>query len=229
MAKLIIKFNDVVIDQIVLKQGDVTVGRRPGSDIVLDNMAVSGNHASLFTIGDDSFIQDLNSTNGTLVNGKKITKHHLANGDVVSIGQHSLLYVNEKAARPSDNLAKTVIITAPPSVEAPPPAAAAAPSSAPAGASIPDTTTKEPKGSLFVLSGANSGKRIDLTMSITNLGKGGKRAGSIVRGARGYLLQPGDEGMLLKLNGKALPPKGEDLKNGDIIEIADARMQFYLK
>ena len=91
MAKIIIKFNDVVIDQIVLKQGDTNIGRRPGSEILLDNMAVSGNHASIFTIGEDSFVQDLNSTNGTFVNNKRISKHHLSTGDVVTIDRKSVV------------------------------------------------------------------------------------------------------------------------------------------
>ena len=82
MAKMILRFNDVVIDQIVLKQGDMNIGRRPGSEILLDNMAVSGNHASIFTIGEDSFVQDMNSTNGTFVNNKRIAKHHLEHNDV---------------------------------------------------------------------------------------------------------------------------------------------------
>jgi len=219
MAKLIIKFNDIVIDQIALKQGDTTLGRRPGSDIVLDNVVVSGNHASIFTIGEDSFIQDLNSTNGTLVNNKKITKHHLMNGDVVSIGKHSLAYVNENQTKPADNLAKTVILSA--GREEIAPAAPARPAAA-AGATQ--------HGSLFILSGANSGKRIDLTQTVTNLGRSGKRAGVINRNANGsYLLLPGDEGQTPKLNGTPIPGNGQQLKNGDMIEVADARMQFYLK
>src|SRR4030066_802889 len=99
MAKMILKFNDVVIDQIVLKQGDMNIGRRTGSEILLDNMSVSGNHASIFTIGEDSFCQDLHSTNGTFVNNKRIAKHHLEDGDVITIGNHSLTYRNEKAVK----------------------------------------------------------------------------------------------------------------------------------
>src|SRR4030067_181952 len=110
MAKMILKFNDVVIDQIVLKQGDMNIGRRPGSEILLDNRAVSGNHASIFTIGEDSFVQDLNSTNGTFVNNKRISKHHLDDGDVITIGNHSLTYRNEKAVKSETDFAKTVII-----------------------------------------------------------------------------------------------------------------------
>jgi pSer/pThr/pTyr-binding forkhead associated (FHA) protein len=223
MAKLIIKFNDVVIDQIVLKQGDVNIGRRPGSDVVLDNLSVSGNHASIFTIGEDSFVQDLNSTNGTFVNNKKIAKHHLENNDVITIGNHSLTYVNENAAKAAPNFAKTVIINPQKQEEL---TAQVARASRPE----PVREVETPKqGSLFILSGANNGKRIDITMPTTNLGRAGKRAGVISRSGHRYVLMPGDEGLAPKLNGVRVGSSGEELKNGDMIEIADARMQFYLK
>lgn len=215
MAKLIMKFNDVVIDQIVLKQGDMNIGRKPGSDIVLDNLSVSGNHASIFTIGEDSFIQDLNSTNGTFVNNKRISKHHLENGDVVTIGNHSLAYVNENATRSAADFAKTVIFS-PHKME----------EFAPKPAPVKEA---HKQGSLFILSGTNNGKRIDINMAVTNLGRSGKRAGIISRNGHRFLLLPGDDGQAPKLNGIRVGGAGEELKNGDMIEIADARMQFYLK
>lgn len=230
MAKMILKFNDVVIDQIVLKQGDMNIGRRPGSDIQLDNMAVSGSHASIFTIGDDSFVQDMNSTNGTFVNNKRITKQRLEDGDVVTIGNHSLTYINEKAAKSATNFAKTVIINPHKQEEMLTEAdkVAAAPlEPAPAGKE-PAAETRP--GSLFILSGANNGKRIDLTSAVTNLGRAGKRAGVISRTANGrYILLPGDNNEAPRLNGVKVGASGEELKNGDVIEAADSRMQFYLK
>src|SRR4030065_700779 len=228
MAKMILKFNDVVLDQIVLKQADMNIGPRPGSEILLDNMAVSGNHASIFTIGEDSFVQDLNSTNGTFVNNKRISKHHLDDGDVITIGNHSLTYRNEKAVKSGTDFAKTVIINPQKQeemlVQAGKTTAAA-------------TTTKEPApvhdvrhGSLFILSGANNGKRIDLTSAVTNRGRAGKRAGVISRAGNGrYILLPGDNTVAPRLNGVRVSPSGEDVKKGDVIEAADSRMQFYLK
>jgi pSer/pThr/pTyr-binding forkhead associated (FHA) protein len=232
MAKMILKFNDVVIDQIVLKQGDMNIGRRPGSEILLDNMAVSGNHASIFTIGEDSFVQDMNSTNGTFVNNKRIAKHHLENNDVITIGNHSLTYLNEKATKSGPDFAKTVIINPQKQEEmlaqAGKEAAASAkePSPSPSPSPVSDTRL----GSLFILSGANNGKRIDLTSSVTNLGRAGKRAGVISRTGHGrYILLPGDNNEAPRLNGVKVSASGEELKNGDVIEAADSRMQFYLK
>jgi len=226
MAKMILKFNDVVIDQIVLKQGDMNIGRRPGSEILLDNMAVSGNHASIFTIGEDSFVQDLNSTNGTFVNSKRIVKHHLENNDVITIGNHSLTYLNEKAKKSGADFAKTVIISPQKHDEMLSQAGKAA--TPPTKEAPPAVDTRQ--GSLFILSGANNGKRIDLTSAVTNLGRPGKRAGVISRAGNGrYILLPGDNNETPRLNGVKVSANGEELKNGDVIEAADSRMQFYLK
>ena len=229
MAKMILKFNDVVIDQIVLKQGDMNIGRRPGSEILLDNMAVSGNHASIFTIGEDSFVQDLNSTNGTFVNNKRIAKHHLENGDIITIGNHSLTYLNEKAVKSGADFAKTVIIN--PHKQEEMLAQAGKAASASVKEPSPAAEARETRlGSLFILSGANNGKRIDLTSAVTNLGRAGKRAGIISRAGNGrYILLPGDNNEAPRLNGARVSASGEELKNGDVIEAADSRMQFYLK
>jgi pSer/pThr/pTyr-binding forkhead associated (FHA) protein len=88
MAKLVVKFDNDVLDHVEIKQGDMKIGRKPGCDIHLDNLAVSGEHANIFTIGEDSFVQDMGSTNGTFINNKRITKHHLRNGDTVVIGKY---------------------------------------------------------------------------------------------------------------------------------------------
>ncbi|MEW6332238.1 MAG: FHA domain-containing protein [Pseudomonadota bacterium] len=233
MAKIIIKFNNDVVDHVELKQGDMKIGRKPGCEIHIDNLSVSGEHANIFTVGDDSFIQDLGSTNGTFINNKKISKHHLKNGDTVVIGKHSLIYLTESTrsavgAAPNE-FAKTVIISPSRTVEPKP--------AAPAPERPEITLETKPKetaprseryGAIFVLSGVNSGKRIDLTKKITNLGSGGKRAGAITQTGDGFLLAPGvDE--TPKLNGRPIPHEGSKLKNGDVIEVAGTRLQFYLK
>lgn len=219
MAKLILKFANEVIDHIDLRQGDMKIGRRPGTDIQIDNLAVSGEHANLFTIGEDTFIQDLGSTNGTFVNNKQITKHHLRNGDTISIGKHTLVYIAEDGAASdvTEDFSKTVIIS-PGSMQ---PAAAPAPQpSAPAGS----------RGVIIILNGANSGKQIPLTKSITSLGKTGKKAGSIQQTDKGYLLTP-SEGSNENpvLNGRPVTAEGSLLKNGDVIEVSGTRIQFALK
>lgn len=222
MAKLIIKIDNEVIDHVELRQGDMKVGRKPGCDIFLDNLSVSGEHANIFTIGEDSFIQDLNSTNGTLINNKRVSKHHLRNGDVVTIGKYTLVYMAEPVTTRTDEFAKTVIIN--PTATAREEPVATTPAPRPAAAA----KTEARLGALYVLSGTSSGKRIDLIKAVTNLGKTGKRAGTITRNAEGYLLAAGDD-ETPKLNGRPVPPQGALLKNGDIIEVAGTRLQFYFR
>ncbi|MDH5649230.1 MAG: FHA domain-containing protein [Gammaproteobacteria bacterium] len=230
MAKLILKFNNEIIDHIDLAQGDMKIGRKPSCEIFVDNLAVSGEHANIFTIGDDSFVQDLGSTNGTFVNNKKITKHHLRNGDVITIGKHSMVFFAEAASQEenTEDFAKTVIIS--PSSK---PESTNTESMAIANETLSMQADK-PKtnriGAIFVLSGPNSGKRIELSKTVTNLGKTGKVAGSIVRTASAYKLSAGDTGETPKLNGRALDRGSEQvLKNGDIIEVTGTRLQFYFK
>jgi len=238
MAKIIIKFNNEVIDHIDLKQGDMKIGRKPGCEIMIDNLAISGEHANIFTVGEDSFIQDMGSTNGTFINNKKITKHHLKNGDAVVIGKHTLVYLGESArAREPDDFAKTVIISpaAREPMESKPVPVPVPPVVNEAAAITVETLKKdtpplkvERHGALFVLSGVNSGKRIELMKKITNLGRAGKRAGTIAQIGDGYLLTPGDDEHPM-LNGKPIPKEGSRLKNGDLIEVSGTRLQFYLK
>ncbi|HEX19709.1 MAG TPA: FHA domain-containing protein, partial [Acidiferrobacteraceae bacterium] len=169
MAKLILKFNNEVIDHIDVVQGDMKMGRKPTSDVVLDNLAVSGTHANIFTIGEDSFVQDMGSTNGTFVNNKKITKHHLRNGDVIAIGKHSLIFVSEVTQQEStEDFAKTVVIN-PSAFDTPKPAAAKPRHVDTMETEVSKTSKEDRIGALFVLSGANSGKRIELTKSMTSL------------------------------------------------------------
>jgi len=230
MAKIIIKLNDEVVDHIDLRQGDMKVGRKPGCEIVLDNLAVSGEHANIFTIGDDSFIQDLGSTNGTYINNKRIAKHHLRNGDTVVIGQHSLLYLQESARateRPSEDFAKTVVINP----MAPTSTPATKPNTAPAEVSVtspPEKTNSSSAAALFVLDGRSSGRRIDITKSVTNLGKTGRPAGVIMRLPDGYALRAAGDQDVPRVNGRTVSEQGVKLRNGDIIEVAGTRLQFYL-
>lgn len=230
MAKLIIKLNNEVVDHIDLKQGDMKIGRKPGCEIVLDNLSVSGEHANIFTIGDDSFIQDLSSTNGTFINNKRVAKHHLRNGDSIGIGQHALVYLHETsraaAAAGADDFAKTVVIS--PTTRAPAPPPAPDPISVPS-AELPFSASDRQVAALFILNGKISGRRIELTKAITNLGKTGRPAGIISRTSDGYLLRPADEGDKPKLNGRTVEMDGSRLRNGDIIEVAGTRLQFYLK
>ena len=109
-GKLTLKFGESILGEYPLDKETLTIGRKPNNDITVENLAVSGHHARVITILQDSFLEDLNSTNGTYVNGKLIQKHALQHGDVVKIGKHELLYSNEETAMTDDDMEKTMII-----------------------------------------------------------------------------------------------------------------------
>ena len=97
MAKLILSMDGLVLKEIPLTKERTTIGRKPHNDIQIDNLAVSGEHAVIVTILNDSFLEDLGSTNGTVVNGNPIKKHFLQNNDVVELGKYKLKFVAEAA------------------------------------------------------------------------------------------------------------------------------------
>jgi hypothetical protein len=133
MAKLILSVDGQVLKEYTLSKERTLIGRKPHNDIQIDNLAVSGEHAAIITILNDSFIEDLGSTNGTMVNAKPIKKHFLQNNDVVEIGKHKLKYFNDapQAATAAD-FEKTMIIRNP---------AKATPTPVKAEASLGDTHT----------------------------------------------------------------------------------------
>jgi len=101
MAKFLLKFNMAVIKEIPIQSNvtSLTIGRKPDNDIVIDNPAVSGHHARFYKIGSSYFIEDLNSTNGTFIKGKKILKAEIHNGDQIDIAKHSLVFICEEETK----------------------------------------------------------------------------------------------------------------------------------
>ena len=106
MGKLVVSLDGVVIKEVQVTKDKTTLGRRPYNDIVIDNLAVSGEHAVLQMVGADVFIEDLNSTNGTYINGKAIKKQMLVHNDTVEIGKYKIKYLVEEAG----NFEQTMIM-----------------------------------------------------------------------------------------------------------------------
>jgi pSer/pThr/pTyr-binding forkhead associated (FHA) protein len=131
MAKLILSLDAQVLKEHDINKERTTIGRKPHNDIQIDNLAVSGEHAMIMTILNDSFLEDLGSTNGTLVNGQPIKKHFLQSNDIIEIGKYRIKYLNEKPAKmTAQEFEKTMVLRNPP---------ASTPAAKPKGAS--DTHT----------------------------------------------------------------------------------------
>src|SRR5690606_24705171 len=181
MAKLIFSLDGAFLGDILLDKERMTIGRRPTNDIHIDNLAVSGEHAVISTIGNDSFLEDLGSTNGTLINGKTVTKHLLQHSDVIELGKYQLKYINESAtaqAGGQEDFEKTMIIR-PSAMKSSAPAAPVAPPPSPAPAAtetakpVAEAPSQGPVGKLQVLNGASMGKELILSKALTTLGKPG--------------------------------------------------------
>lgn len=247
MAKLVLSLNGVVQGEYELNQERITIGRKPENEIPIDNLAVSGKHALIITILDDSFLEDLGSTNGTYVNGKLIKKHALKNGDVIAIGKHELKYINEHATSDDDEFEKTMIIK-PGSASAAVAAAKAAEIAGAAAASVRPTVAPAagggikspvapaapasgmPLGRLTVLNGPIAGKELELTKALITLGKPGTQVAVISRRPQGYFLthieSDGDGKRYPSVNGEPIGPKAYQLKDSDLIELAGIKMEF---
>ena len=224
MARLILSLDGQVMAEYNMNKERYTVGRLPDNDIRIDNPAVSGHHSLVINILNDSFLEDLNSTNGTYVNGKLIKKHALQHGDVVTVGHHQLRFVDTQSPDTEpDEFEKTMVITPGSAVAAiaakkasaaaiPP--AAVAPKAATASTvatAAPSPLTRPmppggvgatgehagialPKAKLQVLSGAFAGRELELNKALTTLGRPGVQVAAITRRADGYFIVHVDSG-----------------------------------
>src|SRR4249920_2011218 len=246
-AKLILSMDGLVLKEITLTKERTTIGRKPHNDIQIDNLAVSGEHAVIVTILQDSFLEDLGSTNGTVVNGQSIKKHFLQNNDIIELGKYKLKYVNESTAgvAKAADFEKTMVLR--PGAIKPAPAPAAVPAAPAATKAMGDTvagqgpaTTMPPvsakpagapqkSAALQLLSGASAGKELDLTKPLTTLGKPGVQVAVITRRPQGFFITHVEGANFPVLNGKPLDAQAHALNDHDVIELAGVKMEFFLK
>jgi pSer/pThr/pTyr-binding forkhead associated (FHA) protein len=222
MPKMIVSIDGVVIKEVQLTKDRTTLGRRPYNDIVIDNLAVSGEHAVLQMSGNEVYLEDLNSTNGTYVNGKAVKKQLLQNSDTVEIGKYKIKYINE-AAGPT--FEKTMIIKA--GTVMPPPARTdAAPAPVAAQAPLSPGEVASINATIKVLSGAAAGREVPLLKVVTTIGKPGVAVAAITKRPHGFVVAHVEGGNKPTLNGAAVGAEPVTLKNGDLLELAGTQMQF---
>ena len=222
MGKLVVSLDGVVIKEVQITKDKTTLGRRPYNDIVIDNLAVSGEHAVLQMVGADVFIEDLNSTNGTYINGKAIKKQLLSHNDTVEIGKYKIKYLVEDGT----DYEKTMIMKP----GAAPGVVAAAQSYQPTqgfGASgFGSLGSGSGPASIKVLNGAAAGREVMLTKVVTTVGKPGVQVASITKRPNGYAFAHVEGATRPSINGVPLVGDSVPLRNGDVIELAGTQMQF---
>jgi pSer/pThr/pTyr-binding forkhead associated (FHA) protein len=217
MGKLVVSLDGVVIKEVQITKDKTTLGRRPYNDMVIDNLAVSGEHAVLQMVGNDVFIEDLNSTNGTYINGKAVKKQLLAHNDTVEIGKYKIKYLTDDSV----DYEKTMIMR--PGSAEPPAFSATRPPSSGFGALGPAPSKP---ASIKVLSGAASGREVTLTKVVTTVGKPGVQVASITRRPSGYVFAHVEGSARPVVNGVPLSGESVPLRHGDVIELAGTQMQF---
>lgn len=221
MPKMIVSIDGVVIKEVQLTKDRTTLGRRPYNDIVIDNLAVSGEHAVLQMTGGQVYLEDLNSTNGTYVNGKAVKKQVLQNGDALEVGKYQIKFVNEAA---SDGFERTMMVKADAGGLASalvPPAPAV-----PSGLATHVGGVEAVQAAIKVLSGAAAGREVPLTKVVTTIGKPGVAVAAITRRQRGFVVHHVEGAVNPALNGAPIGAEPVALKNGDLIELAGTQMQF---
>lgn len=250
-AKLILSMDGTVIKEYPLNKERMTIGRKPHNDIAIDNLAVSGEHAAIVTILHDSFLEDLDSTNGLEVNGTPTKKHFLQNNDVIGIGKYRLKYVNDQVAQstPAD-FEKTMVLRAPVKQAAPgagKPAEphgfaqtqpglnkpAAEPSAEKTGRLDTTQTAAQAASAqvavVQVLTGPNAGKELELIKNLTTLGKPGVQVAVLTRRPHGFFITHVEGASHPMVNGIALSDQSHQLNDHDVIELAGVKMEFYFK
>ncbi|MEN3109887.1 FHA domain-containing protein [Uliginosibacterium paludis] len=244
MAKLILSMDGLVLKEIPLVKERTTIGRKPHNDIQIDNLAISGEHAVIVSILNDAFLEDLNSTNGTYVNGQSVKKHVLKENDVVELGKYRIKFLKDA---PDTNFGATfdkAFSTAPDAVKlgASPRAHTETMVGFGAEASItsgegwtapaevaPVVTGTEQLGVVQIISGRNAGRELELSKSLTTLGKPGVQVAVITRRPHGYFITHVEGDSFPILNGKHLDAQAHLLGDHDVIELAGVKMEFYLR
>ncbi len=226
MAKLIVSIDGVVIKELQLTKDRTALGRRPYNDIVIDNLAISGEHAVLHLHPSGVEVEDLESTNGTYVNGKAVQRQWLHGGDVIELGKYKIRFLDENEA---EDYAKTMVFK-PGMVPPPIPAARSIlpPRSAPAPAAYNTMAAplNETSASIRVLSGSAVGREVPLTKVVTTIGKPGVAVAAITRRQHGYVMTHVEGPDTPTHNGSHIGTEPVSLHHGDLLELAGTEMQF---
>ena len=249
MARLILSLGGQVLAEFNMTKERYTIGRLPDNDIRIDNPAVSGHHSLVINILNDSFLEDLSSTNGTYVNGKLIKKHALQHADVLTVGHHQLRFVETVAEEQEqdDEFVRTMIINSSPEAlqaagarladdtgVAEPASAAntAMATGIESNTAVANNPAAQPlhNAKVQVLNGKFAGREVELNKALTTLGSPGAQVIAITKRAEGYhvvLVENKRPENPPKINGDDMNSLARKLQDNDVIEIIGTKMGFF--
>jgi len=221
MPRLVLSLDGVVLKEVPVSKDRTTIGRRSHNDVVIDNLAVSGEHAVMFKAADDMYIEDLGSTNGTLVNGQPIKKHLLQGGDVVEIGKYRLKYVAGGGEQAGGDVDFDTSQPLKREFYGP------GPSTIPVRTPGQPQAEQQPAGAVIrILSGNNAGRELPLVKALTTIGRPGYQVAVITRRPTGYFIAHVEGDVFPMVNGVNLGSAAHSLKDKDVIELAGVQMEF---
>ena len=228
MAKLVLSRGGSVLYQCFLDKDRVGVGRDAHNHVVVDDSAVGGEHAQIIPIGNDHILEDLRTASGTFVNGNRVDRHILQHGDVIELGSFYLRYLNPRMSSAID-LERTMLIAGlyratddAGNEPGPPPAEGRVRSARPGRVRLP-------KGRVKILAGKRAGSIVELDRVVATLGERGDRLAVLTRRPHGYFITHVEGRRYPRVNGQSVGKETRMLQSGDIIEVADEKLEFLME
>ncbi|MET3137720.1 pSer/pThr/pTyr-binding forkhead associated (FHA) protein [Undibacterium sp. GrIS 1.2] len=198
MAKIVVTFNGLVQQEISILKSRLTIGRRPSNDVVIDHLTVSGQHVAIDTTSNGSFVLDLGSTNGTMVNGQPVKKHLLQNDDVIDIGKYKVRFESE----PISGLPQPAI----------------------QNQQFPSLA---PRAKIKILNGVNAGKEMVLNKPVTTIGSPGVQVVAISEQGKLFYISIVEGASKVTINTRVIDDANPtQLVDGDEINLSGTRLTF---
>ncbi len=219
MAKLIMTLDGAIIREFMIDKDSISIGRKHGNDIQLNDLTVSGRHALFTVMGDNTYVDDLGSTNGTLLNGGRVSKSILTHSDVVQIGNYQFTYFENEDEEYEPTMFLRAEIEDTQIMVANPPK--------------PSDAKGEPLAAVKILNGPLKSKVLELRKPFNTLGFNGVKMAMIARTAEGYTVTAIKSNKLRRsndnpnVNGEPLTEKAMMLKDHDVLELAQTQMEFF--
>jgi hypothetical protein len=219
MPKLIMTLDGAVIREYTIDKDSLSIGRKHGNDIQLNDLTVSGRHSLLTMMGEHAYIDDLGSTNGTLLNGARVAKSVLKHGDVIQVGNYQFTFFDNEETEYEPTMFLRAEIEDTQIIQTNPPA--------------PSDAKGEPLAAVKIVSGPLKGKVLELRKPFNTLGFNGIKMAMIARNPNGYTISSIKSNKLRRandsptVNEKEITAEAMILKNHDIIELAGTQMEFF--
>ncbi|MFV1984214.1 MAG: FHA domain-containing protein [Thiohalomonadales bacterium] len=216
-SKLVITLDGAVINEFVINKDSISIGRKLSNDIQLNELTVSGNHSVIKTSENKTYIKDMASTNGTLLNGVQISKSALKHGDIIQVGDYQFTYFAANDEYKPSMFIKAEFEESKNKINTP----------------SPVKSSNMPLAGVRILNGPLKSKILDLRRPFNTIGFNGKKSAIIARNPDGYTISIlkdknfSSESDIPKINGTTLGEDFEKLNNHDVIELLDTQIEFF--